>query len=146
MASLQVRPADPAGQFGQLPALRCGHRCFHRTKTLDWMLPRLLRTEKFGRISEGDSSRKAISFAAAPFCFDPKKWPGDIAVTGPFEVGLLLLVEVVVHINNMRLQILFEPMLSIGTANTGLTPAGVESLHRFKVFTVNVRFAELQLI
>ena len=69
-----------------------------------------------------------------------------IPATGPFEVGLLLLVEVVIHIDNMRLQILFKAMFSVGSADTGLTPAGMESLHGFKVFTVYVCFAELQLV
>lgn len=37
-----------------------------------------------------------------------------------------------------------QTMFTIRTANTRLTPSGVETLHRFKVFTIDVGFTELQ--
>jgi hypothetical protein len=37
-----------------------------------------------------------------------------------------------------------QAMFAICAANTGFTPSGVESLHSFEVFTVDVSFTKLQ--
>lgn len=54
--------------------------------------------------------------------------------------GLLIRLQ----IDHLRLQILIQTVFAIRPADTGFTPACMEALHRFKVFTVNVGLAELK--
>ena len=57
--------------------------------------------------------------------------------------GLLLLVEVVVQVDDVRLQVFFQAMFSVGSADAGFAPAGVESLHGLEVLAIDVCFAKL---
>jgi hypothetical protein len=51
-----------------------------------------------------------------------------------------------VHIDDMRLEIFLQPVLAVSAADSGLAPAGVETLHGLKVFAVNVSLAEFELV
>lgn len=44
----------------------------------------------------------------------------------------------------MSLKVFFQAMLTVSTTNTRFTPAGMETLHGFKVFTIDISFTELQ--
>ena len=58
----------------------------------------------------------------------------------------LLFVEVIVHVDDVGLEILLKAVLAVGAADAGLAPSGMEALHGLEVFAIHVGFAELQLI
>jgi len=68
------------------------------------------------------------------------------SVTDPAEGDLLLLLEVVVQVDDVRLQVLFQTMFSVCAADAGFAPAGMEALHGLEVLAIDVGFAKLQLI
>src|ERR1039458_7699157 len=58
----------------------------------------------------------------------------------------LLLAEVVVHVDDVGLEVLFQTVLAVSAADAGLAPAGVEALHGLEVLAIHVGLAELQLV
>src|ERR1017187_7861888 len=50
------------------------------------------------------------------------------------------------HVDDVRLRELVEAVLAVRAADAALAPTGVEALHSLKIFAIDVRFAEVDLL
>ena len=53
---------------------------------------------------------------------------------------------VVVHVDDMGLEVLFEAVLAVGTTDSRLAPPSVKTLHGLKILAIDVGFSKFQLI
>ncbi|VFS49970.1 Uncharacterised protein [Budvicia aquatica] len=58
--------------------------------------------------------------------------------------GFFIDIILRLNIDHMGVGIFIQAVFSIGSANAGFTNAGVETLHGFKVFSVNIGFTKVQ--
>src|ERR1035438_2139198 len=65
---------------------------------------------------------------------------------GTWRLAGLLLVQVIVHVDDVSLEVLFEAVLAVCAADAGFAPSGMEALHGFEVFAIDVGFAEFELV